>query len=81
MLCNTQLEFLGRQENRICIVARPSAWVDKDDPAILSFSRMVQSQLATPHFLRIYFWHEIQVELSDATANKEFTLVMKSDVF
>ena len=76
-----QLEFPGRQENRPCIVARLSAWVEKDDTAILSFSHIVQSQLATPHFLRIYFWHEIQVESIDAITNEDVTLFMKSDVF
>ena len=57
------------------------AWMEKDNTAIPSFSHIVRSQLATPRFLRIYFWHEIQIESSDATANEEITLVMKSDVF
>ena len=54
--------------------------MEKDDTAIPSFSHIVRSQLATPRFLRIYFWHEIQIESNDATANEEITLGMKSDV-
>ena len=76
-----QLEVTGLHELRLCIVLRLTAWVEKDDTAILSFSHIVQSQLATPRFLRIYFWHEIQVESIDATANEGFPLFMKSDVF